>query len=170
MMMLTAAATAVAATADTAQKLGDPIAYCLSTLAECTPDKQKAFEGKVPGDLRALNGGTQDPVTLVYQLPERVSNGDYAVMVAPFYTSHCFHFDFEAPTACTERQLTQITLPADAKLMLSQAVQLTHVQIWQPNMLWGTEMPCKHKALVSVTPSNSSPAGTRLFALQPSFN
>ena len=35
--------------ADVAQKLGDPIAYCLSTLAECTPDKQKAFEGKVPG-------------------------------------------------------------------------------------------------------------------------
>ena len=37
-----------AQTAPTAQNLGDPVAYCLSTLAECTPNIQKAFEAKYP--------------------------------------------------------------------------------------------------------------------------
>ena len=127
-----------AQTAPTAQNLGNPVAYCLSTLAECTPNKQKTFEGKVPVDLRAVNGGTKDPVTLVYQLPARESNADYAVMVAPYYTNYCFRFDVVAPTLCTERQLTQIALPAGAQYLLSQAVQILHVRIWSPNLLWGT--------------------------------
>ena len=127
-----------AQTAPTAQNLGDPVAYCLSTLAECTPNIQKAFEGKVPGDLRAVTGGTQDPVTLVYTLPARESNGDYAVMVAPYNTNHCFRFDVAAPTVCSERQLTQIPLPAGAQQLLSQAVQKLDVRILLPNMLWGT--------------------------------
>jgi signal transduction histidine kinase len=133
-----AANTTFAQSAETAQSLGNPIAYCLSTLTECTPDKQQAFEGKVPGDLRAVNGGTQDPVTLVYQLPERASNADFAVMVASYYTNYCFRFDVVAPTVCTERKFTQIPFPADAKFMLSQAVQIPDVRIWPPNLLWGT--------------------------------
>jgi signal transduction histidine kinase len=123
---------------DKAHKLSDPIAYCLSTLAQCTPDKQKAFKGKVPGDLRAVNGGTQDPVTLVYKLPERASNLDYAVLVAPYYTNYCIQFDVVAPRVCTERELTSITLPTDAKQLLSQAVQLPNEQIFPPNVIWGT--------------------------------
>jgi diguanylate cyclase (GGDEF)-like protein len=128
----------LALTPEFTQNLNDPIAYCLSTLNECAPDKQIPFEGKVPSDLRAVNGGTQDPVTLVYQLPERESNGDYAVMMAPYYTNHCFRFDVAAPTVCTERELTQITLPAGAEQLLSQAVQLPHLRIFPPNMVWGT--------------------------------
>ncbi len=137
LIMVLASGTTAAQSANTAQKLDNPIAYCLSTLAECTPDKQKAFEGNVPGDLRAINGGTQDPVTLVYKLPNRDRSGDYAVLVAPYYTNYCFRFDVVAPTICTERQLTQISIPADAQKMFSEAVQLTHVQIWQPNIIWG---------------------------------
>ena len=72
-----------------AQKLPDPIAYCLSKLEDCTPDKQQKFTGKVPGDLRAVNGGTQDPVTLVYALPtEYTQTGNYALMVASNYINH----------------------------------------------------------------------------------
>ena len=127
-----------AQTAQKALKIGNPVAYCLSTLAECTPNIQKAFEGKVPGDLRAVNGGTQDPVTLVYQLPARESNADYAVMVAPYYTNYCFRFDVAAPTVCSERQLTQIALPTGAQQLLSQAVQIPDVRIWPPKMLLGT--------------------------------
>ena len=123
---------------ETATSLGDPVAYCLSTLAECTPNKQKAFDGKVPGDLRAVNGGTQDPVTLVYRLPARDSKTDYAVMVASYYTNYCLQFDVAAPPVCTKRQHTQIPLPAEAHQMLSQAVQIPDVRIWQPNVLWGT--------------------------------
>jgi signal transduction histidine kinase len=133
-----AANAAFAQDTDTAKSLGDPIAYCLSTLAECTPDKQKAFEGKVPGDLRAVNGGTNAPVTLVYPLPERSSSADYAVLAAPYYTNYCFRFDVVAPTVCTERELTSITLPTDARQLLSQAVQLPHVHIFLPNLIWGT--------------------------------
>ena len=127
-----------AQTAQKALKIGNPVAYCLSTLTECTPNIQKAFEGKVPGDLRAVNGGTQDAVTLVYQLPARESNADYAVMVTPNYTNYCFRFDVAAPTVCTERELTQITLPAGAEQLLSQAVQLPHLRIFPPNIVWGT--------------------------------
>jgi signal transduction histidine kinase len=138
MIVLLVAGTTVAATADTAQKLGDPIAYCLSTLAECTPDKQRAFDGKVPGDLRAVNGGTQDPVTLVYQLPDRDSHSDYAIMVAGGYINHCFRFDVFAPTVCTERKLTQINIPPEALQLLSQAVHIPDVRIRKPNVIWGT--------------------------------
>jgi hypothetical protein len=137
-MLLLAMGGATAAMADTAQKLGDPIAYCLSPLAECTPDKQRAFEGKVPSDLRAVNGGTQDPVTLVFKLPERPSKSEYAVLVSPYYTNFCVRFDSAAKTVCTERQLTQITLPAEAQQLLGQTVQRPDVRIMIPHMLWGT--------------------------------
>ena len=128
----------VAQSSDGAQKLGDPIAYCLSTLAECTPDKQKAFEGKVPSDLRAINGRTQGPVTLVYKLPSLASNVDYAVIVAPHYTNYCLRFDIAASSVCTERQLTQIKLPAGAQSLLSQAIQIPDLRIKLSNMHWGT--------------------------------
>ena len=138
LLLIALAPGSIAQSIDVAQKLGDPVAYCLSTLAECTSDKQKAFEGKVPSDLRAVNGGTQDPVTLVYKLPSRASDIDYSVIVAPHYTNYCLSFDVAAPTVCTERQLTQIKLPAGAQELLSQAIQIPDLRIKLSNMHWGT--------------------------------
>ena len=138
LLLLAWAQCSIAQSTDVAQKLGDPVAYCLSTLAECTSDKQKDFEGKAPSDLRAVNGGTQDPVTLVYKLPSRASDIDYSVIVAPHYTNYCLSFDVAAPTVCTERQLTKIKLPAGAQLLLSQAIQIPDLRIKLSNMHWGT--------------------------------
>ena len=130
--------TAHAQTAQAAQKMSDPIAYCLSTLTECTPDKQQKFEGAVPSDLRAVNGGTQDPVTLVYTLPARESSADVLVMVDPNYRNYCLRFDTPAQTICTERKLTQFAIPATAQQLFSQSVQVPDVRINPPNMVWGT--------------------------------
>lgn len=131
---------------DVAQKLGDPVAYCLSTLAECTPDKQQKFEGAVPGDLRAVNGGTQDPVTLVYDLPERTSNVDNSILVAPNYRNYCFRFNTDKNTVCTKRELTQIPIPAAAQHLFSQAVQIPDVRIKLPNMVMGTPQALQAKS------------------------
>ena len=105
--------------------LDKPTAYCLAPLAQCSPDKYIAFKDAVPGDLRALNGGTQDPVTLVYKLPEFAVNSSqsahYSLMVAGGYRDQCFRFDGDSlAEVCSQKKLTRIPIPARATLLLTQ--------------------------------------------------
>lgn len=138
LFLLTIPLGSIAQNTEAVQKLDTPIAYCLSTLDECTPEKQKKFEGAAPGDLREVNGGTQVPVTLVYNLPVSASTTNYAVMVAPRKTNNCLRFDTVPAAVCTERELTQINIPMGAHQLFSQAVQISDVRIWPPNMVFGT--------------------------------
>ena len=120
-------------------KMDKPEAYCLSALQECTPEKQQPFHNKVPGDLRELNGGNQDPVTLVYALPLSDPNtSQQALLVAPRYRNFCFRFDATPHTICSQKKLTEIAIPTDAKKLYSQSVESPDVRIYTPKLLWGT--------------------------------
>ena len=125
-------------------KVDNPVAYCLSVLSECTAANQIKFTSKLPSDLRALNGGRQDPVTLVYNLPpvpvQASRPSDNSLLVAPNFRNECFQFDTgRDKTFCTEKQLTFIPVDPLAKQVLSQQMTGVDIRILKPLMVLGSK-------------------------------
>jgi signal transduction histidine kinase len=122
-------------------KFDQPVAYCLSTLDQCPPEKQIAFHALPPSDLRQLNGGTSDPVTLVYNLPKPAIAHPQgaALLVSSGYRNHCFRFDYQPSTQyCTEKKLLHIPVNPTATQVFSQLVQGSDVRVSNPIFIYGT--------------------------------
>ena len=136
-------------------KLDRPVAYCLSTLNQCSPDQQIAFAGPAPSDLRQLNGNTQDPVTLVFNLPvTSIANpNDAALLVSSGYRNHCFRFDYQPQNVhCSEKQLLQIPVHPAATQVFSQLVQSTDIRIINPSFIYGSQQALQAKIQTDRTP------------------
>ncbi len=58
--------------AETSITLDQPVAFCLTPLEQCTQDKYQAVTDEVNYDIRHLNGGKNDPITLVYAVPKEL--------------------------------------------------------------------------------------------------
>ena len=135
--------------------LDRPVAYCLAPLDQCTTAQQIAFTSPPPGDLRQLNGNTQDPVTLVYDLTvSPIANPrDAALLVASGYRNHCFRFDLEPEkTYCSERKLLQIPVNPAAKQVYTQLLQSTDVRIINPHFIYGARDALQAKIQTDRTP------------------
>ena len=135
--------TASAQNADAVIKLDKPLAYCLSDLSHCTAAMQILFTAAPPSDLRKLNGGTQDPVTLVFDLPaippSTEASGNYALMVAPGHRNQCFQIDTRRDTTfCTEQQLTTIPLDPSTHKFFTQQVKGGDVRNRVPTIVFGS--------------------------------
>ena len=135
--------------------LRQPVAYCLAPLNQCTPERQIAFQGPPPSDLRQLNGNTQDPVTLVFDLPVAsiANTKDAALLVSSGYRNHCFIFDHQPDkTYCSERKLLQIPVDPAARQMYTQLMQSTDIRIINPHVLYGSSQALQAKILADRTP------------------
>jgi signal transduction histidine kinase len=127
--------------ADEAVDMDKPVAYCLSKLEDCTPERQVRFADKVPSDLQKLNAGRQVPVTLVYELPAvNLDNQQgFALMVAPHNRNHCFLFDYDSKKIiCSQYELTTISIPHNAKTVLTQQEDFLTKRNSKPIFLFGT--------------------------------
>jgi signal transduction histidine kinase len=132
-------------------KIDKPTAYCLTTLSECTAANQTKFTAPIPSDLRALNGGTQGPVTLVYDLPltthQTNTLTDTALMVAPNYRNECFQLDSDRGNSfCTEKQLTFIPVNGATKQVFSQQITGVDSRILKPLIVFGSKEALHHRA------------------------
>ena len=128
--------------------LNQPVAYCLTPLDQCTPAQQTPFDAPPPADLRKLNGYTQDPVTLVFDLPTSgIANAhDAALLVASGYRNHCFRFDLQPEkTYCSERKMLQIPVDPAAKQVFSQSVASSDIRIINPHFIYGSRQALQDK-------------------------
>jgi len=136
-------------------KLEQPVAFCAAPLAECTTDKYQPVTGKVNLDVRALNGGKEDPITLVYAVPEPLQGQPgLNLLVAPQFRDHCFVQDgVKNAVVCSHRQLLTLPLESSTKNILTQNVQGDDVRYSKPNLLIGDA-----KALQKEIDSSKLPA------------
>jgi signal transduction histidine kinase/FixJ family two-component response regulator len=105
----------------------------------CTPDKQQPLTDKVGYDIRPLNGGKNDPITLVFDIPEalRGQNGN-AILVAGDFRDQCFQFDNNRQnTVCSLRKLVTIPLSAETTQLFVQNVQGDDTLVLKAKMLVG---------------------------------
>jgi hypothetical protein len=111
--------------------LKQPIAYCVSSLNDCTPDKQQPITAALSYDIRSVNGGKNDPITLVYAVPPNlVGREDWRLMVSPSFRDHCFQLDNQRDTTlCSRRSLLTIPIDSDTKTILTQNVQGDDVRL-----------------------------------------
>jgi signal transduction histidine kinase len=83
--------------------------------------------------LRALNGGTQDPVTLVYKLPTFPTTASdptrYAILITAASRNYCLRSDADTAITCTHFQLTTVPIPALAQSIVVQ--QIDSISSWQ---------------------------------------
>ena len=120
-------------------KLDQPVAFCVAALEQCTPDKYQAVAGKVGLDIRSLNGGNNDPLTLVYAVPKDLAGQtDINLLVAPQFRDNCFTQDAApSPVVCSQRQLLILPLYASTRHVLTQNVQSDDVRIFKPFIVIG---------------------------------
>ena len=124
--------------------LDQPVAYCLTELSQCSPDKERAVTSKLPLDLRALSADEQAPITLVYALPAfpaapATEAADTSLLVAPRLRAFCFQFDVSRTTThCANHVLTRIPVQQGAQRLLAQQVKGIDVRIFAPQLLLGS--------------------------------
>ena len=136
-------------------RLSQPVAYCLSSLDQCPPDQQIAMPGPPPSDLRQLNGNSQDPVTLVFNLPvSSIANpDDAALLVSSGYRNHCFRFDYQPQNVyCSEKLLLQIPVNPAATQVFSQLVQSTDIRVINPYFIYGSRQALQAQIQTDRTP------------------
>jgi signal transduction histidine kinase len=143
--------------------INKPIAYCLSSLKDCTADNQKTISDKAPHDLRALNGGTQDPVTLVYSLPKHeASTGELGLLIRSRYSQYDFQFNTSQQIVNNQFGLTVIPIPDGATQLLAQSVKRPDARITRADPIWGT-MQAIQKQIQSERESSKLLTGWYLF-------
>ena len=82
---------ALAQTPTPAVKLDQPVAFCVAPLAECTPDKYQPVTSPLGYYNDHLEGGSHNPITLVYSLPpEFAQTKDLSLLVGSNFQNHCF--------------------------------------------------------------------------------
>ena len=119
--------------------LEQPVAFCLTPLSECTPDKQQPVTSKVGYDIRSLNGGKNEPITLVFDIPKGLQGQiGNAILVAADFRDQCFQLDSNRETtACSQRKLVTIPITAEATRLFVQNVQGDDTLILKAKMLAG---------------------------------
>ncbi len=123
------------------EPMTQPFAYCLSTVDRCSTETLIAFDAPAPSDLRTLPGAAQSPITLVYRLPrlDSVDVSDAALLVSSGYRDHCFRFDQPSDEVfCSERQVREIDVPAQASLVFTQLVQAPDIRVVKPYFVYGS--------------------------------
>jgi signal transduction histidine kinase/CheY-like chemotaxis protein len=135
-------------------KLEQPAAFCVAPLNECTPDKYQTITGKIANDVRSLNGGKNEPITLVYAVPKDLAGQtDINLLVAPQFRDHCFAQD-AAPSSvvCSQRQLLILPLDATTHHILTQNVQGDDIRIQKPVLAIGNAKAIQSQIDRSKTP------------------
>ena len=137
-----------------ATPLEQPIAFCVATLSDCTPDKYQPVTTVLGYDIRLLNDGKSDPITLVYAVPPQLAGQkDLTLMVSPSFRDHCFQLDTQrSQTSCSRRELLSIPLDPDARYILTQNVQGDDIRLVMPNLLIGSPQELHAEVLKSRTP------------------
>jgi two-component system NtrC family sensor kinase len=145
---------ALAQTPTPAVNLDQPVAFCVAPLAECTPDKYRPVTTQLGFDVRSLNAGKNDPITLVYEIPQQFAGqNDVALLVAPQFKDHCFKQDIENyPVVCSQRQLLTLPIDSKAKKILTQNLQADDVRAAKPYFLLGYSKELHQETLHSRTP------------------
>ena len=119
--------------------LDQPVAFCVSALSECTPDNYQPINAPVAYDIRPLNGGKNEPITLVYEVPPPLAGQkNVALLVSPSFRDHCFQLDTQrSQTTCSKRELLTLAIAPDVRKILTQNVQGDDPRIVTPVMLIG---------------------------------
>jgi signal transduction histidine kinase len=119
--------------------LDQPVAFCVTPLSQCTPEKQQPITQAIGYDIRPLNGGKNDPITLIYNIPEQLhGQTGNAVLVAGDFRDQCFQRDNDrSRTTCSQRQLLTLHLAPETKQIYAQNVQGDDERIAKSPMLAG---------------------------------
>ena len=115
------------------------MAFCVTPLSQCTPEKQQPITQAVGYDIRPLNGGKNDPITLIYNIPEQLlGQTGNAVLVAGSFRDQCFQRDNDRTnTICSQRRLLTLHLAPETKQIYVQNVQGDDERIAKSPMLVG---------------------------------
>jgi signal transduction histidine kinase len=130
--------------------IDQPVAFCASTLRECTPDKEIPIHQKIPHDTRQLNHGLSDPITLVYKLPPSslAHTEDMGILVSPRMRNFCFRFDVNRErTQCVSHPLGHLELESGAQKLYSEQVKSLDVRKFSPILLIGSEKSLEEQRL-----------------------
>ena len=118
--------------------LEQPVAFCATPLNECTPDKKQPITGKVGYDIRSLNGGKNDPITLVYDIPKELQGqSGNGLLVASHFQDHCFQFDNASVITCSGSKLLKLPFASNAMQFKTQNVHGYDTRITKPVLLIG---------------------------------
>ena len=119
-------------------KLEQPVAFCVAPLSECSPEKYQPVTATVGYDIRPLNGGKNDPITLVYDIPKELQGqSDNGLLVASHFQDHCFQFDNNHVTTCSGSKLLKLPFSSNAQQFLTQNVRGYDTRITKPLLLIG---------------------------------
>jgi signal transduction histidine kinase len=137
-----------------ATPLEQPMAFCVAPLSDCTPDKFQPVTTALGYDIRPLNGGHNDPITLVYAVPPtHIGQNNVALLVSPSFRDHCFQLDSQrSQTVCSRRELLTLPLAPDTRYILTQNVQGDDIRLVMPNLLIGSAQELHAHVLESRTP------------------
>jgi signal transduction histidine kinase len=126
--------------------LKGPVAFCVSTLDHCQTSNQKTITQQPGYDARELNNGSNDPLTLVFEIPPEIAGQTgIELLTQAQHRNHCFQFDNDrSATACSNRQLTWIPVPTTAKFIYSQNVQGDDPRLVTPQLAVGTTHALKN--------------------------
>jgi hypothetical protein len=121
-------------------KLEQPVAYCLTPLSDCTPEKQQPVTKKVGYDIRPLNGGKNDPITLVFDIPDALrGQSGIAILVAGDFRNHCIQLNNDrSTTTCSERQLLTLPLAQETTQFFIQNVQGDDIRLIKSPIMVGS--------------------------------
>lgn len=117
-------------------KLDQPVAFCVTPLSECTPDKQKPITTTIAYDVSGFKQDENDPITLVYAMPAQWSGQQGSeLLVSPNFRNHCFQLDSQRnQTVCTDRELTSIPIALNTRWIYVQNVQGDDTRLIKPFM------------------------------------
>ena len=134
--------------------LDQPIAFCVANLSDCTPDKYQPVNTQVGYDIRPLNGGKNEPITLVYAVPPLLAGQkNLALLVSPSFQDHCFQLDVQrSQTVCSKRQLLTLPIEPDARQILTQNVQGDDLRLAIPYLLIGSVQALHAEVIKSRNP------------------
>lgn len=135
-------------------QLDQPVAFCLSDLKDCTPDKYQSTTTKIDFDIRPLNAGKNEPITLVFDVPPEFTDvKDLTLLVSPSFQNHCFQFNHSRlQTICSNRELLTLSIPHGTQQILTQNVQGDDAILIKPNALLGNFQTINTKVMQSRTP------------------
>ena len=135
-------------------ELKQPVGFCVAPLDECTQDKMHAVTKKVDFDIRSLNGGKNDPITLIYDIPEELQGQyDIAFMLEPQFTNQCVQLDnTRDKTICSERQTLTVPIYPNTHKIFTQNVLNDDIRLKKPIISVGTTTALQAQITHSLTP------------------
>ena len=135
-------------------ELDRPEAFCASGLASCFRPESKPVSIPLNYDVRPLNHGKNDPITLVYEVPAPLrGQPNLTLLVSPSFRDHCFSLDdSRSAQVCSQRKLFKLPITPETRYIFTQNIQGDDSRIMRPEMLMGPEKEVQAEILRNRTP------------------